>query len=93
MTLVKEIKNIVRKAEDKEKVALNKELPPLPIADKSNDFDTRKTKPKFITDDLSKLSRETRKVVSRIYDIINQTIPDKAEELIAKIQTSLKKMN
>jgi molecular chaperone HtpG len=92
VTLVKEVKDIVRRVEDREKIALKKDLPPLPITDKNNDSDTRKSKPRFITDDLSKLSRETRKVVSHIYDIINQTIPDKAEELIAKIQTSLKKM-
>jgi len=93
MTLVKEVKNIVRRVEDKEKIALKKDLPPLPIVDVDNDSDTRKSKPRFITDDLSRLSRETRKVLSRIYDIINQTIPDKAEELIANIQSSLKNMN
>jgi molecular chaperone HtpG len=92
-TLVKEVKEIVRKVEDKEKIAFKKDIPPLPFVDKDNDSDTRKSKPRFITDDLSKLSRETRKVVSRIYDIINQTIPDKAEELIAKIQTALKQAN
>ena len=88
--LVQTVKNIVKKVEDKDNTAMKRNIPPLPISYNDEDSNSRKPKPKFITDDLSKLSRETRKVVSRIYDIINQYMPDKAEELIAKIQEALK---
>lgn len=46
-------------------------------------------KPLYITDSLAEYTRETRKVVSRIYDIINQNAPDIAADLIAKIQSAL----
>lgn len=87
--LTKKVKNIVMRVEGKKTPDMP--LPPLPT-DKSNDQtgDQHKPKPKFITDDLSQYTRETRKVVSRIYDIINQNVPEIAEGLISKIQISLK---
>ena len=48
-----------------------------------------KDKTKYLTDGLSQYTRETRKVVGRIYDVINQTAPDIAEELISSIQNAL----
>ena len=87
--LVQAVKKIVKTVEDKDNTALNKKLPKSPLVDDDNS-DKQKSKTKYLTEDLSKYSKETRKVVSRIYDIINQHIPDKAEEIISIIQTTLK---
>jgi len=48
------------------------------------------TKPIFIVDELSWLTKQTRKVVSSIYDIIHQNAPEQAQMLISKIQENLK---
>jgi molecular chaperone HtpG len=46
--------------------------------------------PKYIVDELSWLTKQTRKVVSHIYDVIHQNVPEQAQMLIFKIQESLK---
>ena len=46
--------------------------------------------PKFIVDELSWLTKQTRKVVSYIYDVIHQNAPEQAQMLISKIQEKLK---
>jgi molecular chaperone HtpG len=46
--------------------------------------------PKFIVDELSWLTKQTRKVVSHIYDVIHQNAPEQAQMLISKIQEKLK---
>ena len=91
--LVQTVKKIVQKVEDKNNAILKKELPPLPLSSNNKMSTNRKEKPKFITDDLSSFSRETRKVISRIYDVISQYVPDLAEDLISKIQDTLKRKN
>ncbi|MDR2834493.1 MAG: ATP-binding protein [Streptococcaceae bacterium] len=50
----------------------------------------KKIKTAYITDDLSQYTKETRRVVGKIYDLINQNEPDIAEKLIAKIHAGLK---
>ncbi|MDR1149649.1 MAG: ATP-binding protein [Spirochaetaceae bacterium] len=50
----------------------------------------RGSKPKYLANELSYYTKETRKVVSRIYDIIQQKAPEIATELIAQIQDALK---
>ncbi|MCL2076521.1 MAG: ATP-binding protein [Betaproteobacteria bacterium] len=50
----------------------------------------KKTKHAYITDELSQYQKETRRVVGRIYDLINQHASDIAQELITKIHAGLK---
>lgn len=50
----------------------------------------KKEKPVYITDELSQYPKETRRVVGRIYDLINQNAPAIAQDLIAKIHAGLK---
>ena len=84
------LKDIVRDVETKQnKTGHLKPLPDIPsAADEQNG--SKKEKPKFITDELSQYQKETRRVVGRIYDLINQNAPDIAQELIAKIHAGLK---
>lgn len=87
--LAQKVKSIVSKVEGKEIPDIS--VPVLSIElplDKN--INNGKTKPKYLTDGLSQYTRETRKVVGRIYDVINQTAPDIAEDLISNIQTALK---
>lgn len=87
--LTKKVKTIVLNVERKK--TPDTSLPPLPTEKGNKDEGEQyKSKQKFLTDDLSQYTRETRKVVSRIYDIINRNAPEIAEGLISKIQTSLK---
>jgi molecular chaperone HtpG len=67
-------------------------LKPLPVIprEEENPEGGKKTKPVFITDELSQYPKETRRVVGRIYDLINQNAPDIAQDLIAKIHAGLK---
>lgn len=45
----------------------------------------------YLTQELTHLSKEYQKLISRIYDVIMQNLPpDKSEELISKIQEELK---
>jgi molecular chaperone HtpG len=87
--LTQRVKSIVSKVESEN--TPDTSLPMLP-AELSSDKngESEKSKPKYLTDGLSQYTRETRRVVGRIYDVINQTTPDFAEELISKIQTALK---
>ncbi len=64
-------------------------LPVIPTEDEKPEGG-KKTKPVFITDELSQYPKETRRVVGRIYDLINQNAPDIAQDLIAKIHAGLK---
>jgi hypothetical protein len=87
--LTQKVKTIVSKVEGLK--TPNTPLPSLQIGtDLGNTKGRQKTPPKFLSIDLSQYTRETRKVVSRIYDVINQNAPEMAEELISKIQTALK---
>jgi molecular chaperone HtpG len=67
-------------------------LKPLPVIPAEDDPPEggKKPKPVYITDELSQYPKETRRVVGRIYDLINQNAPDIAQDLIAKIHTGLK---
>jgi molecular chaperone HtpG len=65
------------------------------VSDKTDTKATSQTREdeansKFIVDELSWLPKQTRKVVSRIYDVICQNAPEQAQMLISKIQESLK---
>lgn len=87
--IIYRVKSIVASVE----VRNNKEpLEPLPTIPKETERleGGKKQKPVFITDELSQYPRETRRVVGRIYDLINQFAPDIAQDLIAKIHTALK---
>jgi len=87
--LAQRVKSIVSKVEGEN--TPDAPLPALPTelsSDKNGNGE--KAKPKYLTDGLSQYTRETRKVVGRIYDVINQTAPDIAEDLISNIQTALK---
>ena len=84
------LKDIVRVAETKQTPTEHlKPLPDIPT-DTSVQKGVKKEKPKFITDELSQYTKETRRVVGRIYDLINQNAPTIAQELIFKIHEGLK---
>jgi molecular chaperone HtpG len=84
------VKSIVRSAEIVH--APIKPLKPLPEISSAEEKQagTKKAKPLYITDELSQYPKETRRVVGKIYDLINQNVPDIAQELIAKIHAGLK---
>ena len=65
-----------------------KPLPDIPFKEKQEG--TKKPKPLYITEELSQYPKETRRVVGRIYDLINRNAPDIAQDLIAKIHIELK---
>jgi len=84
------IKEIVNTVENKiAPVNHAKPLPKIPALDARSDG-AKKLKPVFITDELSQYTKETRRVVGRIYDLINQNAPDIAQDLIAKIHVGIK---
>jgi molecular chaperone HtpG len=88
--LTNTVKLIVRDAEST--ITPQAPLPPLPreTSQNGNDDSPRKSRPRYLTDDLPQYDKRTRKVVAQIYDLINQYAPDIAAELISKIQTALK---
>lgn len=83
------VKLIVRTVETAQAPEPLKPLPEIP-SEKEKPESGKKTKPVYITDELSQYPKETRRVVGRIYDLINQNAPDIAQDLIAKIHTGLK---
>ncbi|MDR1653562.1 MAG: hypothetical protein LBS01_07960 [Prevotellaceae bacterium] len=83
------IKSIVRKVETAQ--VAEEPLKPLPhIPTEGKKDGAKKIKPMYITDELSQYPKETRRVIGKIYDLINQNVPDIAQDLIAKIHTGLK---
>ena len=70
----------------------NKSFNPLPElpSKETNPEGNKKSKPTYLTDELSQYPKETRRVVGRIYDLINQNAPDIAQDLITKIHFGLK---
>ena len=87
--VTKRLKAIVRNSETKQTpLPPLDELPPIPFNTESTDG--KKEKPTYITDELSQFTKETRRVVGKIYDLINQNAPDIAQNLIAKIHEGLK---
>lgn len=82
------VKNIVSNVEGEK--TPDAPLPVLPVASSDKNGNGEKSKARYLTDGLSQYTRETRKVVGRIYDVINQAAPNIAEELISNIQTALK---
>jgi molecular chaperone HtpG len=83
------VKVIVRNVETAHAPEPLKPLPEIP-SEKEKPESGKKAKPVYITDELSQYPKETRRVVGRIYDLINQNAPDIAQDLIAKIHTGLK---
>lgn len=83
------IKSIVRTVETARAPEPLKPLPEIP-SDVKKSENGKKTKPVYITEELSQYPKETRRVVGRIYDLINQNAPDIAQDLIAKIHAGLK---
>lgn len=83
------IKSIVRTVEVPEKSEPLKPLPEIPSEQKVSEG-VKKSKTVYLPDELSQYPRETRRVVGRIYDLINQNAPDIAQDLIAKIHAGLK---
>jgi molecular chaperone HtpG len=61
-----------------------------PEVSSSSFYRGKESKPRYLTDDLSCYPKETRKIISRIYDIIQQKAPEIATELITHIQKALK---
>jgi len=83
---VKEIVGTVETAQVSEPLA---PLPEISIErDKSEGG--KKNKPVYIANELSHYPKETRRIVGKIYDLINQNVPDIAQDLIAKIHAGLK---
>ncbi len=57
----------------------------------TNKFEIDVVKPKYLTDNLSRLNKYERKLVSKIFSIINDVLDEKtARNLIKKIEESLK---
>lgn len=84
------VKSIVRTAESTKVPDIFKPLPEIPST-KELPEGVKKPKTVYITDELSQYPKETRRVVGRIYDLINQNAPNNiAQGLITKIHTSLK---
>ena len=83
------VKQIVCATETTPTLEPLKPLPEIP-AEKDKQENGKKMKPVFITDELSQYPKDTRRVVGRIYDLINQNAPDIAQDLIAKIHAGLK---
>ncbi len=82
------VKNIVRTVET---ARIPEPLKPLPeVLAEEERSESRKPKPVYITDELSQFPKETRRVIGKIYDLINQNVPDIAQGLIAKIHAGLK---
>lgn len=87
--LASRVKEIVRTVEITKDSNPLKVLPKIPCV-QEKPTSGKKMKPVYITDELSQYPKETRRVVGRIYDLINQNAPDIAQELIAKIHAGLK---
>lgn len=83
------IKSIVRTVEAPRAIEPLKPLPEIPCETQQSKS-SKKSKPVYITDELSQYPKETRRVVGRIYDLINQIAPDIAQDLITKIHAGLK---
>lgn len=83
------VKSIVRMVETVRAPEPLKPLPSIPSVEKKPK-NGKKAKPVYIIDELSQYPKETRRVVGRIYDLINQNAPEIAQELIAKIHAGLK---
>lgn len=81
----KSLKTILNKVEQKHKKATLNETTTIDTEDEAGN-----NKVKFRTDNLSKLSKQERKFLSRIYSIVRKTlVPEQAEELIQKIEEEL----
>jgi molecular chaperone HtpG len=66
------------------------ELGQPPVMPVVTDNGTKKTKERFITEDLHRLDSKQRKLVSKIYEVITKTLPeDLSKNLIQKIQDEL----
>lgn len=83
------VKQIVHTVETSSAQEPLKPLPEIPSETEKSKFG-KKVKPVYITDELSQYQKETRRVIGRIYDLINQNAPDIAQDLIAKIHAGLK---
>jgi molecular chaperone HtpG len=83
------VKNIVRNVET---AHIDEEpFKPLPtLAENEDQTEGKKAKPIFITNEFSRYTKETRRIIRQIYDLINQNAPDIAQDLIAKIHAGLK---
>lgn len=87
--IIARVKSIVRTVEATHSPEPLKPLPEVP-SETEKPQNGKKSKPVYITDELSQYPKETRRVVGRIYDLINQNAPDIAQDLIAKIHAGLK---
>lgn len=87
--IISNVKSIVRTVEIVHVPEPCKPLPEIPTKDEKLG-NGKKLKPLYITDELSQYPKEIRRVVGRIYDLINQNAPDIAQDLIAKIHAGLK---
>jgi len=84
----KSLKIILKKVEEKQNIL--SDSGESFITDSNNDIDQENEKIKFRTDNLSTLSKQERKFLSKIFSIIKKTlIPEQAEELIQKIEEEL----
>ena len=83
------VKTIVATVETAQAPEPLKPLPAIPAGDEKPEA-SKKPKPVYITDELSQFPKETRRVVGKIYDLINQNAPTIAQDLIAKIHAGLK---
>lgn len=89
--MVNKVQNERKKKDNiDEKVIKKVIIPPIPLPDDNKN--RKKDKPKLLVDELSFLNKSERKLVSKIYGIINEQLPaDEAMALVDKIQEGLKK--
>ena len=83
------VKSIVRTSETTRSPEPLVPLPEIPSEEKMPEG-VKKPKTVYLTDELPQYPRETRRVIGRIYDLINQNAPSIAQDLIAKIHAGLK---
>ena len=83
------VKSIVQTVESAQVREPFKPLPEIP-SDGEKPEGGKKPKSVYITDELSQYPKETRRVVGKIYDLINLNAPSIAQDLIAKIHAGLK---
>ena len=84
--LTRKVREIVREAIIKKEEPTTESENPVSLSEENN---LRGNKPRYLADNLSCYDRKTRKVVSLIYDVIQQTAPEIATELIANIHETL----
>lgn len=86
------LSRVIQKIEDTYQPAIDAIEPPKPTQAAKSKTPPTPTKPSYVTQGLSRLDKKQQKLVSRIYGIINDVLPENlSQELIKKIQDELSK--